>query len=64
MGPDGNIPSGKNLDDMLQETRRLSFNKDEEQKAKKSKKNYQSVANDDTSTSTQSSKMSFVTSDT
>ena len=38
MGPDGNIPSGKNLDDMLLETRRLSFNKDEEQKAKKSKK--------------------------
>ena len=38
MGPDGNIPSGKNLDDMLLETRRLCFDKDEEKKRKKSKR--------------------------
>jgi hypothetical protein len=38
MGPDGNIPSGKNLDDMLLRTRELSFMRDEEAKEKKSKK--------------------------
>jgi hypothetical protein len=38
MGPDGNIPSGKNLDDMLLRTRVLSFMRDEEAKEKKSKK--------------------------
>lgn len=38
MGPDGNIPSGKNLDDMLLRTREISFMRDEESKEKRSKK--------------------------
>jgi hypothetical protein len=38
MGPDGNIPSGKNLDDMLLRTRELSFMRDEESKEKRSNK--------------------------
>ena len=38
LGPDGNLPSGKNMEDMLLETRKLSFKKDEEGKAKKSTK--------------------------
>jgi hypothetical protein len=38
LGPDGNLPSGKNMEDMLLETRKLSFKKEEESKAKKSTK--------------------------